>query len=184
MENSSTVMGIDRFLSRPGVPSVIRSDNGRNFFATKKELLNNILNSNQQVLTKTLAKKCNRYKFNPPIAPHRGSVWERLVRSFKHVFQAVFENRRLSVEILTTKFCLVEQSLNAHPLVPASADATELDVLIPKHFLVGIAGSSLPSKSSTNRPKKRLRACASVLRRHLKSVFEGVRSKKQETVVE
>ena len=52
-------------------------------------------------------------------------------------------------EILTTIFCRVEQSLNASPRVPASVDATELDVLTPNHLLLGSAGSSLPSKLSS-----------------------------------
>ena len=46
---------------------------------------------------------------------------------------------------MTTTFCLVEQSLNARPLVPASPDATDFDALTPNHFLLGTAGSVLPS---------------------------------------
>ena len=53
-------------------------------------------------------------------------------------------------EILTTRFCRVEQSLNARPRVPASADATELDVLTLNYLLLGSAGSSLPSNLSGN----------------------------------
>ena len=87
-------------------------------------------------------------KLNPPSAPHLGGVWERLVRSFKHTFYAKLGNRRLTDEILSTMFCLVEQSLNACPLVPASANATDLDALTPNHFLLGTAGSSLPSHSN------------------------------------
>ena len=51
-------------------------------------------------------------------------------------------------EIPTTDFCLAEQSLNACPLVPASADATDMDALTPNHFQFGTAGSSLPSHSN------------------------------------
>ena len=43
------------------------------------------------------------------------------------------------------RYFIVEQSLNSRPLVPASADATEIDALSPNHFLLGITGSSLPS---------------------------------------
>ena len=42
----------------------------------------------------------------------------------------------------------MEQSLNARPLVPASADATDLDSLTPNHFLFETAGSSLPPLSN------------------------------------
>ena len=55
-------------------------------------------------------------------------------------FYAVLGNRRLTDEILIT-LCLVEQSLNTRPLVPASSDATDLDDLTLIHFLLGTAGS-------------------------------------------
>ena len=145
MDTSSCVMGIERFAARRGTPSVLWSDNGTNFVASDKELLQNVRNWNQQVLTESLVKKGIQWKFNPPSAPHHGGVWERLVRSFKHVFYAVIGNRRLTDEILATTFCLVEQSLNARPLVPASADATDLDALTPNHFLHGTSSSVLPS---------------------------------------
>ena len=148
MDTSSCVMGIERFVSRRGIPSVILSDNGTNFVASEKELLQNVLKWNQQSIAESMVKKGVRWKFNPPSAPHHGGVWERLVRSFKHTFYAILGNRRLTDEILTTVFCLVEQSLNARPLIPASADATDLDALTPNHFLLGTAGSSLPSHSN------------------------------------
>ena len=138
-------MGIERFAARRGTPSVLWSDNGTNFITSDKELLQNVRNWNQQVLAEALVKKGIKWKFNPPSAPHHGGVWERLVRSFKHVFYAVLGNRRLTDEILATTFCLVEQSLNARPLVPASADPTDLDVLTPNHFLHGTSSSVLPS---------------------------------------
>ena len=145
MDTSSCVMGIERFAARRGTPSVLWSDNGTNFVASDKELLQNVRNWNQQVLTESLVKKGIQWKFNPPSAPHHGGVWERLVRSFKHVFYAVIGNRRVTDEILATTFCLVEQSLNARPLVPASADATDLDALTPNHFLHETSCSVLPS---------------------------------------
>ena len=148
MDTSSCVLGIERFVSRRGNPSVIWSDNGTNFVATEKEHLQNALNWNQQAITESMVKKGINWKFNPPSAPHHGGVWERLVRSFKHTFYAILGNRRLTDEILTTVFCLVEQSLNARPLVPASADATDMDALTPNHFLIGTGGSSLPSHSN------------------------------------
>ena len=148
MDTSSCVMGIERFVARRCIPSVIWSDNGTNFVATEKELLQNVLKWNHQSIAESMVKKGVNWKFNPPSAPHHGGVWERLVRSFKHTFYAILGNRRLTDEILTTVFCLVEQSLNARPLVPASADATDLDALTPNHFLLGTAGSSLPSHSN------------------------------------
>ena len=81
-------MGNQRFCARRGIPSVIWSNNGTNFVASEKKLLLNIKNWNQ-LEPDTLVKKGIRWKFNPPSAPHRGGVWERVVRSFKHVVYAV-----------------------------------------------------------------------------------------------
>ena len=61
------------------------------------------------------------------------------------MFYAVLRNRRLTDEILATTFYLEEQSFNAQQLIPASADATDLDALTPNHCLLGSAGSVLPS---------------------------------------
>ena len=106
MDTSSCVMGNERFVSRRGIPSVIWSDNGTNFVATEKELLQNVLKWNHQSIAESMVKKGVNWKFNPPSAPHHGGVWERLVRSFKQTFYAILDKRRLTDEILTTVFVL------------------------------------------------------------------------------
>ena len=145
MDTSSCVMGIEIFATRRGVPSVLWSDNGTNFVASEKKLLQNVSTWNQQTLSETLVKKRIQWNFIPPSAPHHGGVWERIVRSFKHIFYVILGNRRLTDEILTTTFCLVEQSVNSRLLVPLSSDATDLDSLTPNHFLLGTACSTMPS---------------------------------------
>ena len=141
-------MEIERFVYRRGIPPVILSDNATNFVASEKELLQNVLKWNQQPIVESMVKKGVSWKFNPPSAPRHGGVWERLVRSFKLTFYAKLGNRRLTDEILTTLFCLVEQSLKARPQIPASAYATDLDALTPNHFFLGTGGLSLPSHSN------------------------------------
>ena len=135
--------------------------NGTNFIASDKELLQNISNWNQHILTEALVKERISWTFDTPSAPHYDGVWERVVRSFKNVFYAVLGDRRLFDEILITTFCLVEQSLIARPLVPASSDATNLDALTPNHFLLGTACSVLPSHQR-NRPSQALRTYTSL----------------------
>ena len=54
MDTSSCVMGFERFAARRITPSVLWSDNGTNFIAKDKELLQNVRNWNQQVLTESL----------------------------------------------------------------------------------------------------------------------------------
>ena len=145
IDTSSCVMGIERFAARRGVTSVLWSDNGTNFIASEWELLQNVSAWNQQILSEASGKKRVHWKFNPPSAPPHGGVWKRIVRSFKHVFYAILGNSRLTDEIPTTTFCLVEQSLNSRPLEPVISNATDLDGLTPNYFLLKTAVSTMPS---------------------------------------
>ena len=60
-----------------------------------------------------------------------------MVKSTKHVFNAILGHLRLTEVVLLTALCLVEQCLNARPFVPASEDATDHNALKPSHFLLG-----------------------------------------------
>ncbi len=64
------------------------------------------------------------------------------MRSFKRIFYAIIGSRRLTNEILSTTFCLVEQSLNARPISSVSSDPNDLTALTPNHFLLGRPGTS------------------------------------------
>ena len=133
IDTSSCVMGNERFVSGRGIPSVIWLDDGTNIVATETELLQNILKWNHQLIAESLVDLCHLEVYSSG-APHHGSVWQRLVQSFKRTFYAILGNRRLTDEVLTTVFCLLEQSFNARPLVPANAKATDIDALTPNHF--------------------------------------------------
>ena len=161
-DTSSCVMGTERFVSRRGILTIIWSDNGTIFVASEKYLLQNVLKWNQLSIAASMVKKGVNLKFNPPSAPHNCGVCERLVRRFEHTFCAILGNRRLTDKIIATLFRLVEQSFNARPLVPAGADATDLDALTPNNFLLGTAGSSLPSHSNCNLDHRKRYARAQV----------------------
>ena len=79
------------------------------------------------------------------------------------MFYAVLGHRRLTDEILAKTFCPVKQSLSARPLVPASADATDLDDLTPNYFLLGTSGEELPSHQQADVDHRRRYARAQVI---------------------
>ena len=137
MDTSSCVMGIERFAARRGHPHTTWSDNGTNFVGADKELALCFANLDPDKVAQTSASKGSKWKFNPPSAPHHGGFWERLVRSCKRLCYKILGNRRLTDEVLRTKFCLVEQFLNSRPLTAASSDPKDLDALTPTHFLFG-----------------------------------------------
>ena len=47
--------------------------------------------------------------------------------------------------------CLVEQTLNARPLISASDDPEDLTALTPNHFQLGRESASAPFKPSSER---------------------------------
>ena len=162
MDSSSCVMGIERFGARRVILSVIWADNGTNYVASEKELLFNIKNWNQQVLGEALVREGIKRQFNPSSAPHHRDVWERVVRSLKHVFYAVLGNRRLTDDNSLLGRAMSQCSSNYNSLYgPSRPRRTN-----PKQFPVGNRQFivSYPLSRRKRRPKA-IRSCPSVLRR-------------------
>ena len=83
-------------------------------------------------------------------APRLGRAWERLVRSCKQVFHAIFGNQKLSDEVFPTMFALEEQILNARAITAVRSNPNELDTLTPNHFLLGHRYSSISFLATAN----------------------------------
>ena len=132
-----TVMGVERFVSRRGTPSMIWSDNDTNFIGAEKELRETVEKWNNVNSAAELAHKGVKWRFKSPSAPHQGGIWERLVRSFKRVLYTILVTHRLTDVLLHITFCLVEHALKSRPLTPVSADRCDLNALTPNHFLLG-----------------------------------------------
>ena len=95
-------------------------------------------------ITTSLAPKGVQWKFNSPAAPLHGGMWERLVRSVKRTFYAIFGN-----EVLSTNLCLPRTAnLEQSPLTTAKSDVTDLNPIIPNFFLLGDHSSHIPSFSN------------------------------------
>ena len=137
VDTDACMMAITRFMARRGKPQTIISDNGTNFVGAAREFRECLNEWDRDALCKRLAISRVIWKFNPPGAPHFGGIWERLVRSCKKAMFAILGNRRLTLPVLTSTMCLVEQTLNARPLTPVSDDPEDLEALTPNHFLLG-----------------------------------------------
>ena len=57
---------------------------------------------------------------------------------------AVLGNRSVTEDVLLTAMCIVEQTLNARPLIPVSSDVNDLEALTPNHFLLCNRNVCLP----------------------------------------
>ena len=137
LDTDACMMAITRFMARRGRPHMFISDNGTNFVGSAREFRELAIEWNQSAIHDQLAHQRIVWKFNPPGAPHFGGVWERLVRTCKKAMYPILGSRCLTLPVLTTTMCLVEQTLNGRPLTPVSHDPEDLEALTPNHFLLG-----------------------------------------------
>lgn len=146
LSTEAFVAALDRFVSRRGLPSLIRSDNGTNYRGTANYLndVYKFLENNVDNLSQTLARKGVTWRFSPPNCPHWGGIFEAAVKSAKTHLRRVIGETVLTFEELATVLCKVEAVLNSRPLCPLSPDPNDLEVLTPGHFLIGQPLTALP----------------------------------------
>ena len=137
LDTDACMMVITRFMARRGKPHTIISDNGTNFVGAAREFKECFSQWDQDAMWEQLARAQIVWKFSPAGAPRFGGIWERLVRSCKKAMFAILGNRHLTLLVLTTTMCLVEQSLNSRPLTSVSDDPEDLEALTPNHFRLG-----------------------------------------------
>ena len=162
LDTDSCLVAINLFIAGTGKPATIISDNGTNFVGWSRELKESINSWNKDQITSYLAQENIVWKFNPPGAPHFRDVWERLVRSCINAMVSILGNRSLTDEVLTTTMCLVEQTLNARPITPASDDPEGLGALTPNHFIRGRANVCNPFLTNAevySNHRKMFRSC-------------------------
>ncbi|KAA5784357.1 transposase family protein, partial [Pseudomonas aeruginosa] len=109
------IASLDRFVSRRGLPELIRSDNGTNFVGADRYLRDvvNFLNNNQVDIETALSRRGIRWTFSPPGCPHWGGIFEAVVKSAKTHLMRVIGQTSLTFEELTTVFCKIEAVLNS-----------------------------------------------------------------------
>nr|XP_047144631.1 uncharacterized protein LOC124818143 [Hydra vulgaris] len=92
------IMGIRQFIGKRGVPEIIYSDNGYQF-----------------VLVETQSFAANhsiKWKFNAPLAPWRGRLFERLVLMTKRCLKKALKTSKFSYEEIRTLLSEIEMVLN------------------------------------------------------------------------
>lgn len=140
------IAAFTRFVSRKGLPSLIRSDGGTNFIGANNYLkeVNQFLLDHEVILKEEFRKQNIRWEFNPPGTPHMSGLIEAAVKSAKNLSKREVRDTILTFEELSTLFSKVEAILNSRPLVPMSDDPCDLEVLTPGHFIIGQPLVALP----------------------------------------
>lgn len=152
------VAALSRFVSRRGVPTLIRSDNGTNFQGTNNYLRDvyKFLEDQKCYLGHAMALRGITWRFDPPVCPHWGGIFEAVVKSAKTHLRRVIGETILTFEELTTVFAKVEAVLNSRPLCPLSSDPNDLEALTPGHLLIGQPLAALPEYPWRDVPINRL----------------------------
>lgn len=146
LSTEAFVATLDRFVSRRGLPSLIRSDCGTNFKGTNNYLkdVHDFLASNHTNIGNKLTSRSITWKFSPAACPHWGGIFEAAVKVAKAHLRRVIGESVLTFEELATVFCKIEAVMNSRPLCPISSDPSDLEVLTPGHFLIGQPLNALP----------------------------------------
>lgn len=139
-----------RFIARRGLPTDLFSDCGTNFKGADNVLREFFSLCRKSDVQDELTKNHIQWHFNPAGAPHFGGLWEAGVKSIKHHLKRVMGTTRLTYEEFQTLIIQIEGILNSRPLVPASADPSDLGVLTPAHFLIGEPINAIPEPNLTD----------------------------------
>ncbi|XP_055543011.1 uncharacterized protein LOC129728589 [Wyeomyia smithii] len=116
LTTQSCLMAISRFIGRRDWPIEFLSDNGTNFQGASKELVA-LIKDIEFDCADEYANAKTKWTLNPSASPHKGGVWERLVRS--------------------TVIVEAEHMINSRPLAYTSQESEEAEALTPNHFLRG-----------------------------------------------
>ncbi|XP_053686937.1 uncharacterized protein LOC128736478 [Sabethes cyaneus] len=147
LSTESCICCFRRFVGRRGAPLEVYSDNGTNFIGAEKVLMQQI----NLGLAETFTNANTKWHFNPPLAPHMGGAWERLVRSTKTAIESIETGRKLTDEGLSTLLVEAESIVNSRPLTYLPLDTAEQEALTPNHFIFGSSnGIKQPAVSPVN----------------------------------
>lgn len=146
LSSEAFIAAFTRFVSRRGLPSLIRSDRGTNFIGANSYLkeVTQLLINNENFIQEELLKQHIHWEFNPSASPHMGGLFEAAVKSVKNLLKREIGETILTFEELSTLLSKIESILNSRPLIPMSDDPCDLEVLTPGHFLIGQPLVALP----------------------------------------
>lgn len=155
MNTESCIMCIRNFIVHHGPPREIYTDNGTNFEGADNELSKEVAKLDEKQLASTFTTCYTEWKFNPPIAPHQGGVWERLVRSVKTSLYDILPDRLPTDEQLKNLLAEIQFIVNSRPLTFVPLEHESDEALTPNHFIFGSSNGTKPILLPEDRPNLR-----------------------------
>ncbi|XP_062707792.1 uncharacterized protein LOC134288086 [Aedes albopictus] len=135
LSTDSCIMALQNFIARRGQPRKIYSDRGTNFVGANRELQNLQTTINHDEIMRESTTTDTEWVFNPPLAPHMGGSWERLIRTVKNNLSAICFTKALTDEVLRNLLIEIENTVNCRPLTHVPVDDDSGPALTPNHFL-------------------------------------------------
>lgn len=143
LTTDALLMALRRMAARRGWPGFMYSDNGTNLRGADTELKKSVKELDEEVLKTTASTYGTQWTFIPPVSPHWGGAWERLIRSVKTTLKVILKERAPKDEVLITLLAEVENIVNSRPLSHVSVEPGTKESLTPNHILLGTS-SNLP----------------------------------------
>ena len=155
----SVINALSRFSALRGVPDVIFSDNQTSFRAADKDLVEFVSGIDFEKLRglSGFMSKDITWKFNTPLAPHQGGIYEIMVKAMKRAIRVLMDGQHLDEDSFRTVVYRSAALLNSRPLSQKiDEDSGQEEILTPNSFLVGNVSTQLTSGQHPERfdPRK------------------------------
>ena len=128
------LLSFKRLCGDVGTPQFIYSDQA-GYFSRAKEELQESFSALNECMNELQEKGKIVWKMNASKAPHEAGVWERLVKSTKHILLKICRNSLLNYVEFQTVLKETQALLNDRPLVALSEEA--MDVITPSMLTHG-----------------------------------------------
>ncbi|XP_063635689.1 uncharacterized protein LOC134806062 [Cydia splendana] len=149
LTSDSLIMALRRMAARRGWPYCLYSDNATNLRGADIELKRAIQDIDTEALKKVGAAHDINWTFIPPLSPHWGGAWERLIGATKRSLRVILKERAPRDETLATLIAEVEGIMNSRPLTHVAVEPGSQEAITPNHFLIG-SSSLLPVPGAFN----------------------------------
>ncbi|XP_074036589.1 uncharacterized protein [Leptinotarsa decemlineata] len=144
LDHDNCILCFKNFMNRRGTPRHIYCDRGTNFVATERVLREELQKLKTKMIAESFISPELSFHFNPPLSPHMGGAWERLVKSIKIALYDALPTRNPTDPLLRSCLIAAENIVNSRPLTYLPLDSEESEALTPNHFLVGSSNGDKP----------------------------------------
>lgn len=92
LETDGFLQALTRMVARRGWPRTMLSDNGTNFVGGSNEIRELVAQIDKEKVNSQTSNKGLEWHWNPPLSPHFGGVFERMIQSAKRAIQGMLAN--------------------------------------------------------------------------------------------